>query len=119
MLLGRQEVAPRQDRNLGENVVHFLAMVVYARGRRVGRFVASFFILQAATVAIGIGLLEAGLTEKQSLWASPLILGMIVAIVGANFDLERNRGGEERVTRPGKTVESERTSKNGSKNKTR
>jgi hypothetical protein len=59
------------------------------------------------------------LTEKQSLWASPLILGVIVAIVGAILISKGIAAVKNESLVPEKTVESLKNDKEWIQNKTR
>ena len=118
MLLVRQEVALAKT-EISEKMARILRNTAYAIAGALVAFVGLIFILQAATVAIGIGLLEAGLTEKQSLWASPLILGVIVAIVGAILISKGIAAVKNESLVPEKTVESLKNDKEWIQNKTR
>ena len=118
MLLVRQEVALAKT-EISEKMARILRNTAYAIAGALVAFVGLIFILQAATVAIGIGLHEAGLTEKQSLWASPLILGVIVAIVGAILISKGIAAVKNESLVPEKTVESLKNDKEWIQNKTR
>lgn len=118
MLLVRQEVALAKT-EISEKMARIVRNTAYAIAGALVAFVGLIFILQAATVAIGIGLHEAGLTEKQSLWASPLILGVIVAIVGAIFISKGIAAVKNESLVPEKTVESLKNDKEWIQNKTR
>ncbi len=118
VLLMRQEVALVKT-EISEKVARILRNTAYAIAGALVAFVGLIFILQAATVAIGIGLLEAGLNEKQSLWASPLILGVIVAVIGAIFISKGIAAVKNESLVPEKTVESLKNDKEWIQNKTR
>ena len=118
MLLVRQEVALAKT-EISEKMARILRNTVYAIAGALVAFVGVIFILQAATVAIGIGLHEAGLTEKQSLWASPLILGVIVAIVGTVLISKGIAAVKNESLVPEKTMESLNNDKKWIQNKTR
>ena len=118
MLLVRQEVALAKT-EISEKLARIFRNTAYAIAGALVAFVGLIFILQAVTVAIGIGLHEAGLTETQSLWASPLILGAIVAIVGAIFISKGIAAVKNESLVPEKTVESLKNDKEWIQNKTR
>lgn len=117
-LLVRQEVALAKT-EISEKMARILRNTVYAIAGALVAFVGVIFILQAATVAIGIGLHQAGLTEKQSLWASPLILGVIVAIVGTVLISKGIAAVKSESLVPEKTMESLNNDKKWIQNKTR
>ena len=117
LLLVRQEVALAKT-EMSEKMARILRNTIYAVVGGLIAFLGLIFILQAATVAIGIGLLEAGLTEKQSLWASPLLLGIIVAIVGAILTSKGIAAVKNESLVPEKTVESLKSDKEWIQNKT-
>lgn len=117
MLLVRQEVALAKTEISGK-VARILRNTTYAIAGALVAFVGLIFILQAATVGIGIGFLEAGLTETQSLWASPLILGVIVAIIGAVLISKGIAAVKNESLVPKKTVQSLKNNKEWIQNKT-
>ena len=118
LLLVRQEVTLAKT-EVSEKMARILRNTAYAIAGALVAFVGLIFILQAATVAIGIGLHEAGLTERESLWASPLILGLIVGIVGAILISKGIAAVKNESLVPEKTVESLKNDKEWIQNKTR
>jgi len=118
LLLVRQEVALAKT-EISEKMARILRNTAYAIAGALVAFVGLIFILQSATVGIGIGLHEAGITEKQSMWAAPLILGVIVAIIGAILISKGIAAVKNESLVPEKTVDSLKNDKEWIQNKTR
>ena len=118
LLLVRQEVALAKT-EMSEKMARILRNTAYAIAGALVAFVGLIFILQAVAVGIGIGLHEAGLTEKQSMWASPLILGTIVAIIGAILISKGIEAVKNESLVPEETVDSLKKNKEWIQNKTR
>lgn len=117
ILLVRQEAALAKS-EIAEKISRILRNMAYAFAGALVAFVGLIFILQAATVGIGIGLREAGLSETQCLWLSPLILGGIVAMIGAIFVSKGVAAVKSEPLVPEKTVQSLKNDKEWIQNKT-
>ena len=84
LLLVRQEVALAKT-EMSEKLVRILRNTAYAIAGALVAFLGLVFILQAVTALTGIGLRAAGMSEEQCLWLAPLIVGVVVAVIGATL----------------------------------
>jgi hypothetical protein len=82
--LVRQEVALAKT-EMSEKLVRTVRNTAYAIAGALVAFLGLVFILQAVTALTGIGLRAAGMSAEQCLWVAPLIVGVVVAVIGATL----------------------------------
>ena len=116
-LLLQQEMALAKT-EISEKMAHFLRNAAYAIAGSLVAFVGLIFVLQSVTVLIGLGLKKAGLTDDQILWLAPLILGVIVAVIGAILISKGIAAMKKESLVPEKTISSLKKDKEWIQNKT-
>lgn len=89
-LLIRQEVALAKT-EFSEKSARISRNVILAVAGALAAFVGVIFILNSVSALVGIGLIAAGLGE-HAIWLAPLIVGVVVAIIGATFAATWPRG---------------------------
>lgn len=75
----------------------------------VGAFIALLgliFVVQAITAGLGVILVAMGLDEEQALWLAPLIVGLIIAAIGAALISKSIKTIKNEPLAPTKTVDS-------------
>ncbi|CAN5440545.1 phage holin family protein [soil metagenome] len=117
LLLVRQEVALAKT-EMSEKVARILRNTGYALAGAFVAFLGLVFILQAVTVLVGIGLKKAGLNDEQCLWLAPLIVGAVVAILGAIFVTKGIATVKKEPLVPEQTIDSLKNDKQWIQNKT-
>ena len=116
-LLLQQEMALAKT-EISEKIDHLLRNAAYAIACSLVAFVGLIFVLQSVTVLIGLGLKKAGLTDDQVLWLAPLILGVIVAVIGAILISKGMAAMKKESLIPEKTISSLKKDKEWIQNKT-
>jgi hypothetical protein len=103
--LFRQEIAlaktelKEKTSKLSRNAIYLVAGGVIA-------YSGLIFILLGVVGLIGAGLVAAGMEAATAAWVSPLILGFIVAIIGAAMLMKGKRTLAEESLVPEKTLQS-------------
>lgn len=118
ILLVRQEVALAKT-EMSEKISRIVRNVGYVLAGMLVVFIGCVLILQALTALLAVGLVDAGLLKEQAVWLAPLIVGAVVAIIGAIAAMKGIHTVKNESLKPEQTIDSINEDKKWIQNKTK